>query len=86
MRHVFRKTLVRATHIRSFEVAPLPNVGWEASKRADEHVIQRRRYSDWHRVERVVSLFRREISELRQQGWIDYPSANHRMTAGDEPA
>lgn len=86
MRHVFMKTLVRATHIRSFEVAPLPNVGWEASKRADERVIQSRRYSDWHRVERVVSLFTREISELRRQGWIDYPSANHRMTAGDEPA
>jgi hypothetical protein len=71
MRHVFRKTLVRAAHIRSFEVAPLPTVGWEASKRADAHVIQSRRYSDWHRVERVVNLFTREISELRRQGWVD---------------
>jgi hypothetical protein len=71
MRPVFMKTLVRATHIRSFEVAPLPMVGWEASKRSDEHVIQSRQYSDWHRVERVVSLFTREISELRQQGWVD---------------
>ena len=70
-RPVFLKTLVRATHIRSFEVAPLPTVGWEASKRADQHVIQSRQYSDWHRVERVVNLFTREISELRRQGWID---------------
>ena len=68
---VFAKTLVRADHVRSFEVACLPTSGWEASERADERVIRKSQYHDWHHVERTVTRFMRQISELRQQGWIE---------------
>jgi hypothetical protein len=67
---LFAKTLVRARQVRSFEVAPAPSVGWEVSVRSDEDVVQRQ-YSDWHRVERALTRFTHEISELRRQGWID---------------
>ncbi len=68
---LFTKTLVRARQVRTFEVAALPHVGWEASERAGVEVIEQRRYSDWHRVERVLSRFTQQIDELRQQGWVE---------------
>ena len=68
---LFTKTLVRALQVRTFEVAAVPNAGWEASERAGVHVIDQRRYSDWHRVERALIRFDREIDELRRQGWVD---------------
>jgi hypothetical protein len=68
---VFAKTLVRARHVRSFEIAPASSTGWEASLRADETVIERRQYADWHRVERAISRFSEEISNLRHDGWVD---------------
>jgi hypothetical protein len=67
---LFAKTLVRARQIRSFEVAPARSVGWEVSERSDQNVVQRQ-FSDWHRVERVLTRFTHEISELRRQGWVD---------------
>jgi hypothetical protein len=68
---VFAKVLVRAPQVRSFEVAAAPVSGWEVSERAGDAVVQQRHYSDWHRVERVLTRFRREISELQRQGWIE---------------
>ena len=70
MDRVFAKTLVRAREIKSFEVTPARSVGWEVSVRSDHDVVQRQ-YSDWHRVERALTRFTREISELRRQGWVD---------------
>lgn len=68
---VFRKTLVRAPHVRSFEINLLPAAGWEVSEREDQRVVQQRRYNDWHRVERAVLRFTRDVSDLRRQGWLD---------------
>jgi hypothetical protein len=68
---LFTKTLVRARQVRTFEVAALPDVGWQASERSGALVIDSRRFSDWHRVERTLTRFDREINELRSQGWVD---------------
>jgi len=70
MYRVFSKTLVRAREVKSFEVAPARSVGWEVSVRSDHDVVQHQ-YSDWHRVERALTRFTQEISELRRQGWVD---------------
>ncbi|HEX7140360.1 MAG TPA: hypothetical protein VF219_21090 [Vicinamibacterales bacterium] len=70
MSSVFAKTLVRAREIRSFEVAASPNVGWRVKERTDKE-IREHEFSDWHRVERTLLRFTREISELRRQGWVD---------------
>ncbi len=63
------KTLVRDDQVRSFHVEPAPAVGWETSERADEQVVKQQRYTDWHRVERTLTRFTREIDVLREQGW-----------------
>jgi hypothetical protein len=70
-RPVFLKTLVRARHIKSFEVIPMPGVGWEVSERTDQQVTQKLQYTDWHRVERTLTRFVREISQLHNEGWIE---------------
>jgi len=68
---IFAKTLVRGRHIRSFRIQPMPAAGWIASEEADERVVLRRQYADWHRVERAASRFLGEVAELRRAGWVD---------------
>ena len=70
MHAVFAKTLVRDREVRSFEVAAAPSVGWQVKERTDQDTREQL-FSDWHRVERTLLRFTREISELKRQGWID---------------
>jgi hypothetical protein len=66
---VFDKTLVRDEHVRSFRVRPASPAGWEASECEDQRVVRQQRYGDWHRLERALTRFTREIAELRALGW-----------------
>jgi hypothetical protein len=68
---VFQKTLVRAGEIRSFQVRQRSPAGWETWEQANNGVTQRKPRTDWHRVERDLALFAREIAELRLHGWRD---------------
>jgi hypothetical protein len=68
---VFAKVLVRAPHVRSFQITAAPLAGWEVSERTGDAVVEQHHYSDWHRVERALTRFRQEISELMRQGWIE---------------
>lgn len=74
MNPVFHARLVRAFHVRSFEITPHPVAGWEAVEREDEHLVARRSYTDWHRVERAVDELAQQISELRKNGWQEIPA------------
>jgi hypothetical protein len=67
---VFAKTLVREPQVRAFEIAVAPAAGWQVCERAGDAVVERH-FSDWHRVERTISRFTREISELERDGWIE---------------
>jgi hypothetical protein len=78
---IFEKTLVNGPHVRSFQIQPTSPDGWIASEEADQHVVQRWRYTDWHRVERAVLRFRSAAAELRRAGWIDV-----RFTPQEEPS
>lgn len=71
MTMVFQKTLVRAGEVRSFQVHQRSPAGWESSEQANNSVTQRKPRSDWHRVERDLALFAREIADLRLDGWRD---------------
>jgi hypothetical protein len=62
-------TLVRAEHVRSFHLHPARSGGWEATEHEDQRVVRQERYTDWHRVEQVLSRFARDIAGLREQGW-----------------
>jgi hypothetical protein len=45
--------------------------GWEASACEDQRVMETRHHVDWHRVEFTLIRFKREIAELKSQGWRD---------------
>ena len=62
-------TLVRADHSRSFQIHAARPAGWNATEQQDQRVVQQRHYGDWHRLERALTRFAREIHELREQGW-----------------
>lgn len=66
---MFSKTLTQAGHTRSFLVRAREADGWEVSIEQDDHVIRRKRYSDWHRLERALDAVRREVDALEGQGW-----------------
>jgi hypothetical protein len=46
MSTILDKTLVRADHCRSFRVHRAPLIGWEASAREDERIVEQQHYSD----------------------------------------
>jgi hypothetical protein len=69
MTAVFAKTLVRAGQVRSFQVDYKPADGWESAAWINQDAAESQRHSDWHRAERAVSRFMREIAELRREGW-----------------
>jgi hypothetical protein len=68
---IFTRTLVYGSHVRSFRIHPLPHAGWIASEEADQQVVLRGQYTDWHRVERTVMRFMGEVAELHREGWVD---------------
>jgi hypothetical protein len=71
MAAVFTKTLVRATETRSFHVERNPSAGWHTRELANDRVYRQQDRTDWHRVERDLARFAREIENLRRQGWQD---------------
>jgi hypothetical protein len=71
MPHLLSTTLVRAAHVRSFDIRSTGATGWEALQHHDGQVVQQQRYTDWHRVECTLDRFGREIAELREQGWAE---------------
>jgi hypothetical protein len=64
-------TLRRAAESRSFHILAGSSAGWEATELRDQRMIQRQHYADWHRVERALAHFAREIDELRERGWCE---------------
>lgn len=68
---IFTRTLVHGSHVRSFQIHPLNSAGWIVSEEADRRVVLSREYTDWHRVERTVGRFVREVAELHREGWVD---------------
>ena len=67
---IFAKTLAHDGHVRSFLIQPEPAIGWVASQEDDWREVMHREYSDWHRVERLVTQFQGEIRELETEGWV----------------
>jgi hypothetical protein len=68
---LFQKTLVRASETRSFHIERSSPAGWRTIAIANDRVADDRQRTEWHRVERDIARFAREIEELRRQGWRD---------------
>ena len=70
MTALLETTLMRAGHIRVFEVSRAAVAGWEVSER-DDHRVTHQHYSDWHRVEYALTQLTAMITELRKEGWTE---------------
>ena len=63
-------SLRRADHIRRYFVRAVAPSGWEVRFEEDRELRRRTIYQDWHRVERALALFEREVTELTASGWL----------------
>jgi hypothetical protein len=66
---MFAVSLRRAGHVRRYSICALGIAGWEVRLEEDRAVQRLERYHDWHRVERAIALFEREVRELTAHGW-----------------
>jgi hypothetical protein len=66
---MFARRLRRADHIRHYSISPSGREGWEVRLEEDRTLRRLDHYHDWHRVERALASFEREVEELRAQGW-----------------
>jgi len=68
---MFAKVLQQGEHTRRFSITERGRDGWEIREEHDDAILKQARYTDWHRVERDLARFTREIAELHRQGWRD---------------
>jgi hypothetical protein len=71
MSTLFATTLVRADQARKFLIRLNRSEGWEATVSDDLRILQQHLYTDWHRVEQAIELFRIQIARLYEEGWRD---------------
>jgi hypothetical protein len=67
---MFAVRLAHDDHVRLYSIRAAGTDGWEVRLEEDEKLRRLDHYHDWHRVERTLALFKREVSQLREQGWL----------------
>lgn len=68
---MFDKELHQEGHTRRFSIRERGGDGWEVRDEQDNRVLKEVCYTDWHRVERALSVFTLQIDELESRGWRD---------------
>jgi hypothetical protein len=66
---MFAKELRQEGHTRKFSISVRGRDGWEVREEQDDQVLKQICYTDWHRVERALSMFNLQIGELEGRGW-----------------
>jgi hypothetical protein len=66
---MFAKELRQEGHTRKFSIQDRGRDGWEVREEQDDRVLKQVCYTDWHRVERALSVFHLQIGELEGRGW-----------------
>jgi hypothetical protein len=69
---MFLIELRKAEQIRRYSISPPGLQGWEVTLEREgetRHVF----YTDWHRVERAMTMVKLEVSELTEHGWHEVP-------------
>jgi hypothetical protein len=66
---MFAIRLSHADHVRLYSICPAGVAGWEIRLEEDQKLRRLVHYRDWHRVERTLALFKREVVRLMEQGW-----------------
>jgi hypothetical protein len=57
-----------ADHVRHYSISA-GSAGWEVKLEEDRTLRRLDHYRDWHRVERAMALFEREVMDLTSRGW-----------------
>jgi hypothetical protein len=66
---MFTLSLRHADHTRIYSICAAGSEGWEVRLEEDRTLCRLDRYRDWHRVERAMASFEREVKELTARGW-----------------
>ena len=66
---MFDLRLRHADHTRSYSICSAGSEGWEVRLVEDRTLRRLNHYRDWHRVERALASFEREVEELTARGW-----------------
>jgi len=67
---MFTVSLRNADHTREYSIHARGVSGWQVRIEADHELARETWYHDWHRVERVLDEFAREVHALTKQGWV----------------
>jgi hypothetical protein len=68
---MIEQRLTHAGHTRRFLIEHATLEGWIVKEELDSEVLNRTRYSDWHRVEQAVRM---QVTRLERDGWDLQPS------------
>jgi hypothetical protein len=66
---MFHLRLQLAEHIRQYSVSSASPSGWDVQLEEDSELRVNQRYEDWHRVERAIAAFQRDVQLLTERGW-----------------
>lgn len=66
---MFARRLRHHDHTRDYSICPAGPGGWEVRLEEDRTLRRLDHYRDWHRVERALASFEREVEELTARGW-----------------
>jgi len=66
---MFSVLLRHGTRERRYRILENEPAGWEIRTEEDRTVVRQATYDDWHRVERTLAAFNREIASLMADGW-----------------
>lgn len=72
---MFATELTQAGHIRRFTVSDATYHGWEICVEQDSQIVRRVWYTDWHRVERALTVIGEQILDLKAGGWRETRNA-----------
>lgn len=73
---MFDKRLRHAQHVRHYSITSAEEWGWEVRLQEDDTLRRYDHYQDWHRVERAMAAFEREVDDLTSRGWQITPTRN----------
>ena len=73
---MFHLSLQCADHVRRYSIMPARPFGWEVTLEEDRELRRKDLYEDWHRVERAMALFEREVLQLTASGWHLMPEVS----------
>ena len=82
---MFDKRLRHAEHIRHYSITSSEESGWEVRLEEDDTLRRHTYYQDWHRVERAMAQFEREVTSERIRDKLAASKAKGMFMGGPVP-